>query len=224
MNLKLIIAIQMLCASTAHASLQTMVSDYTRFLGNSSSPNQIMKSSPLNRGKDMRPKTVLKGVLYFGGSDRKRSLLSSGTQTFLCENGFSSVHSVYDTPKNSRISCEGNTTKYKKVGEARSSANAGSGVRTFLEDVYDVIQSNGSLGPIYLHCWYGVHASNTIAQMALKQFCGVSDSELARNWDKVDIYDSLGSKGMRENIQKIYNFEPYSDLMISSSQRQKICH
>ncbi len=211
-------------STMAHARLQTMVADYTQFLGKTSSSTRIMKNSPLNRGKDMRPKTVLKGVLYFGGSDRKRALLSSSTQQFLCESGFSTIYSVYDTPNRSQINCNGNTTRYRKIGEAKSSDNAGSRVRTFLEDIYDIIQSNGTLGPIYLHCWYGVHASNTIAQIALKQFCGVSDSELARNWDTVDIYDSLGSKGMRKNIKKIQNFSPYQDLMISAKQRQHICH
>ena len=209
--------------TVAQAQLQTMVSEYNGYLGESSSSTRIMQNSPLNRGKDMRPKTVLKGVLYFGGSDRRRALLSSGTQQFLCESGFSTVYSVYDTPKRSSISCSGHTTAYRKVGEAPDSGN-GSRVRTFLEDVYDVIQANGSLGPIYLHCWYGVHASNTLAQIALKQFCGTSDSQLASNWDKVDLYDSLGAKGARRQVQKIFNFTPYSDLMISAGQRQQICH
>lgn len=208
----------------AQASLESQASEYTSFLGSTSNPTKIMSKSALNRGKDMRPKTVLKGVLYFGGSDRHRALLSSGTQKFLCENGFSAVYSVYDTPGSSSISCGGNVARYRKVGEASSSGNGGSKVREFLESIYDVIQSNGRLGPIYLHCWYGVHASNTLAQIALKQFCGLSDSQLTKNWDAVDLYDSLGRSGMQKNLQKIYNFEPYSDLQISDSARRTICH
>jgi hypothetical protein len=210
--------------SARAATIGEVANHYTTHLGDFGSSTAIMKRSPLNRGGEMRPKTVLKGVFYFGGSDLKRKALSGSTQNFLCDSGFSAAYSVYDTPSSSRVSCNGNAMSYSKIGQASSGGNGGSKVRALMEHLYRVIKNPGTVGPVYLHCWYGVHASNTIAQMVLKQFCGYSDSQLARNWDAIDIYNSLGASGVRKNIQKIHNFQPYRDLQITAEERQAICY
>ncbi|MCB0408177.1 MAG: hypothetical protein KDD34_08240 [Bdellovibrionales bacterium] len=204
-------------------SLEENVNQYTNLFGSYPSSTTIMQNSPLNRGGEMRPKTILKGVFYFGGSDIKRGLLSKNTQDFLCTSGFSATYSVYDSPKNSSFACKGNSMSYSKTGEASKSDNGGYRVRQLLENLYNIIQSNDNKGPVYLHCWYGVHASNTIAQIVLKQFCGWSTDELIHNWDNIDIYNSLGEKGRKENLEKISIFQPYEDLHISTSAQSLIC-
>ena len=42
---------------------------------------------------------------------------------------------------------------------------------------------NDSVGPVYLHCWNGWHASGYISALILKQFCGMSDIEATAYWD-----------------------------------------
>lgn len=193
---------------------------YQDLYGNPGSTTSISKSG-MNQG-ETRPKAVLKGVFYFGGSDVKRKALSNQYQNLLCENGFSKVYSVY-TKVSSDISCGGATMQYRHIGQANEQQSPGDKVYQLLAELYDIIKSDGAAGPIYLHCFYGVHASNTIGQMVQKQFCGISDDQAENNWDKVDLYDSLG-KNTPVEIAKVRNFRPYPEFQISAEEQAKICY
>jgi hypothetical protein len=223
MKLTFVIFTFLVSIAASAAPLSQVVDHYTQYLGDYGSSTAIMKNSPLHRGGDMRPKTVLKGVFYFGGSDVKRDLLSSGTQSFLCSSGFSATYSVYNKV-DTRVSCSGNSMEYTRIGEATSGGNGGPRVKALLEKLYSIIKSGGAEGPVFLHCWYGVHASNTIAQIILKQFCGESDDLLSSNWRKVDLYRGLGEAGVQKNIAKVRAFEPYSHLSITAEERTAICY
>jgi hypothetical protein len=90
--------------------------------------------------------------------------------------------------------------------------------------ISEIIKANGNRGPIYLHCYYGVHASNTYAQMVLKQFCNISDEKAVDNWNKVDLYDSLDEENKQKQLNIVRNFRPFSDLVISENERSVICY
>lgn len=200
-------------------NLQVKVSHFQDAFGYPSSSTAISNSS-YNTG-EMRPKSILKGVLYIGGSNQKRKLLSSSMVQTMCRDDFSRIYSVY-IKTNQNVSCGSNSLDYVYIGEARS-GGGGDRVYNLMSYLYNNV-INGSDGAAYLHCYYGVHASNTIAQMALMQFCGISKSQAKKNWDVIDIYDSLGDKGRRRQFEKIDAFQPYSEFQLSADQRNKICY
>jgi len=82
--------------------------------------------------------------------------------------------------------------------------------------------TNDNVGPIYLHCWNGWHASGYISAVILKQFCGYS------NWDAVNYWD-LGTDGAntspryQHQRERIKNFVPYPEFMISDSLQDCLC-
>ncbi len=205
----------------AFSDLNEQVSWFQGLFGNPTSSTQITKTE-FNQG-DTRPKAALKGVFYFGGSDAKRKLLSNDYRKLLCESGFSKIYSVYiKVDKN--ISCENNNLSYSYIGEARTNQKSGDRVYELLSGIHNIIQRDGAVPAIYLHCYYGVHASNTIAQMALMQFCGISKEQAHKNWHANDIYNSLGAEGTAKQMRKINNFEPYNEFAISKEQQAKVCY
>lgn len=204
----------------AFSSLREQSQWFQNLFGNPSSTTKITKTE-YNQG-ETRPKAVLKGVFYFGGTDKKRKLLSSSYKRMLCEDGFSGVYSVY-LKVSETVSCDGNKMSYSHIGQANMNQKPGDKVYRLFERIYEIIQSNGDMSALYLHCHYGVHASNTIAQMALMQFCGISKSQAKSNWDKVDLYDSLGAQGTAKQMKKIDNFTPYPEFQISAAQKAVVC-
>lgn len=200
-------------------SLRDKISHFQYLFDNPNSSTEISKSS-YNSG-DTRPKAILKGAFYIGGSDRRRALLSSSMTKQMCNDDFSRIYSVY-IDVDTQINCGSNSVDYVYIGEARD-GGGGSRVYNLMSYLYnDVI--NGSAGAVYLHCYYGVHASNTLAQMALMQFCGISKDQAKRNWDDIDIYDSLGAKGRRRQFEKIDEFSPYPEFQLTAAQRNQVCH
>ncbi|MDX1651193.1 MAG: OmpA family protein [Brumimicrobium sp.] len=81
---------------------------------------------------------------------------------------------------------------------------------------------NDSVGPVYLHCWNGWHASGLLAALTLRQFCGYDKWEAINYWD-------LGTDGANNSprYQKIRemikDFEPYEEFRISDSLGNAIC-
>jgi outer membrane protein OmpA-like peptidoglycan-associated protein len=79
-----------------------------------------------------------------------------------------------------------------------------------------------SVGPVYLHCWNGWHASGYISAVILKQFCGYSD------WDAVNYWD-LGTDGAntspryQHQRERIKDFKPYEEFKISDSLKSCLC-
>ncbi len=200
-------------------NLETKISHFQNLFNNPTSSTSISQSS-YNTG-ETRPKSILKGVFYIGGSDRRRALLSSGFLDKICSDDFSRVYSVYERVDRT-VSCSGNSMKYEFIGEARD-GGGGSRIYNLLAYLYEQV-IHGDEGAVYLHCHYGVHASNTIAQMALMQFCGISKAQAKQNWDVIDLYDSLGASGRARQFEKIDEFTPYGEFQLTSDLKNKICH
>jgi hypothetical protein len=215
-----LLAMSMAATASAFSNIAEQASYYHSLFNSPNSATSISKSQ-FNKG-ETRPKEVLKGVFYFGGTDGKRTPLSSGYQELLCESGFSSAYAVY-TKVNNTTSCGGNTLEYSFIGQAQESPNGGNRVEALMKNIYQIVKSAGSIGPIYLHCYYGVHASNTISQMVLKQFCGISDSTAFSNWDKNNIYNSLPAPGPANEKAKIAAFQPDANLQLTTAERSAVC-
>lgn len=200
-------------------SLSAQAAYYQDLYSNVANSTTIASKSSMAIG-ETRPKSVLKGVYYFGGSDGKRTALSADYQNKLCDHGFTRAYSVYS--KATAPACNG--FQYTQIGQATESSSGGPKVAELMQEIYNIIKANGRLGPIYLHCYYGVHASNTISQMVLKQFCGIDDQTALRNWDKVNLYNSLAEPGPTDEKAKIKAFKPNPNLAITAEERAIICH
>lgn len=213
-----IIFILCLPGAALAGNLNEKIDHFQDLFGNPSSNTKITKTE-YNQG-ETRPKAILKGVFYIGGSDQKRKLLSGSYQQLLCGDQFSRVYSVYKQV-DKEVSCSGNSYSYSFIGQA--SDGGGSQVKALMGYLYNNV-INGEEGAVFLHCHYGVHASNTIAQMVLMQFCGVSASQAKKNWDAIDLYDSLGKEGTRRQFEKIDSFKPYPEYQITEAQKNAICY
>jgi len=181
--------------------------------------------------RNMRP--ILHGVAYRGGANNYYHLTDKRNNhnpipldgmSNLCKEGFSSGIYLYrqnfkDSPVGDTCSCNNdswNNFKYYQKDYYDSVH-----VRDMLKLTYESAK-NDSVGPIYLHCWNGWHASGFISAVILKQFCGYSD------WDAVNYWD-LGTDGantspryqhQRERIKK---FKPYLEFQISDSLQSCLC-
>lgn len=81
---------------------------------------------------------------------------------------------------------------------------------------------NDSVGPVYLHCWNGWHASGLLAALTLRQFCGMSKWEAINYWDINT--DGANNSPRYQRIRNIIkDFEPYPDLIIKDSLGNRIC-
>lgn len=181
--------------------------------------------------RNMRP--ILHGVAYRGGANnyyhktakRKNGnpLPNDGIKN-LCKEGFS--HSIYlyrtnwdSAPNLDTCQCVNdgrNIIEYDQFDYFDDQH-----VRDMLEMVY-VSAKDSSVGPVYLHCWNGWHASGFISAVILKQFCGMNDFDAVSYWD-------LGTDGANTSPrynkirERIKNFKPYSEFMLYDSLKNKIC-
>jgi len=181
--------------------------------------------------RNVRP--ILHGVAYRGGANnyyhktakRKNSnpLPNDGVEN-LCKEGFS--HSIYLYRKNWETAPKGDTCKC--VNEGKNILHYDQFDYFDDKHVYDMLQivynsaKDSTIGPVYLHCWNGWHASGFISAIILKQFCGMSDLDAVTYWD-------LGTDGanvsprynsIRERIRK---FKPYSEFLLVDSLQNTIC-
>ncbi|MDX1446929.1 OmpA family protein [Lishizhenia sp.] len=81
---------------------------------------------------------------------------------------------------------------------------------------------NDSVGPVYLHCWNGWHASGLLAALTLRQFCGMSKWEAINYWD-INTDGANNSPRYQKIRNIIKDFEPYPDLVITDSLGNRIC-
>lgn len=181
--------------------------------------------------RNLRP--ILHGVAYRGGAnnyfhkENKRSnhnpLPDDGIRN-LCEEGFS--QSVYLYRNNFETAAPKDTCScvngaYNVMEYSQLDYYDPTHIRSMLEMVHQSIVDD-KVGPVYLHCWNGWHASGLISAIILKQFCGYS------SWDAVNYWD-LGTDGANKSprYQKIRemikDFEPYEDLMVTDSLGNLIC-
>lgn len=211
------------------SSLGAQVSSLQSAAGNPRDNFQLAASS-LFRGF-RKPKAALKGVLYWGGVDggdgRITTPMTNAGQMALCEAGFSRAFFVYGNP-DKIVNCRGNSMAYSIVRQPNQAKPNSPNLYEFLQAVHLAATSDGAVGPVYMHCRYGVHASNTLAAIALRQFCGWSAAEAVEHWDRIGhIPDpqnkALSAAGKHENRQKIVNFVPYKDLLLPEEIKKTVC-
>lgn len=173
-------------------------------------------------------RVVLPGVLYRGGANNTylnpprsntNPLPTVGLEN-LCEENFSTAVYLYSenfsrAPKT--VSCknsvhQANTLQYKQYAAAGENEK-------ILDLVYKRIKGKLS-GPIYAHCWNGWHSSGLISGMALKQFCGWSNSQVDAYWIKNTDGNYKGFESIRT---KLRNFKPYAKFTITPGEQALIC-
>lgn len=181
--------------------------------------------------RNLRP--ILHGVAYRGGAnnyfhkENKRHnhnpLPDDGVRN-LCQEGFSA--SVYLYRNNFETAppvdtCACINGSWNQHNYYQFDYNDQEHIYQALKLVYNVATTD-SLGPVYLHCWNGWHASGLLSALSLQQFCGFDKWEAINYWD-------LGTDGANNSpryqvIREIIkNFEPYPDLMITDSLGNAIC-
>lgn len=181
--------------------------------------------------RNMRP--ILHGVAYRGGANNyyhltdKRNnhnpLPNDGMEN-LCKEGFSA--GVYLYRENFETAPLGDTCdcvndQKNELDYYQKDYFDDQHVRDMVELVHKSATDN-SVGPIYLHCWNGWHASGFISAVLLKQYCGFSNFEAVNYWD-------LGTDGANTSPryqaqrERIKAFEPYPEFAISDSLKSCLC-
>ena len=164
-------------------------------------------------------KTVMPGVLFRGGSSTsvrdQKGPLSGSSQEALCNDGFDSAVYGYSTGwkgGDKSVNCAGGQLTYTMKRWDRPAD-----LREVLKTVRDIIVEKK--GAMYVHCYFGVHASGYIVTTALMQFCGLSASEGVAYWNS-----NVAKSIQYEKVQKmIRSFQPYSDLTISAADQARVC-
>lgn len=181
--------------------------------------------------RNLRP--ILYGVAYRGGANNyyhetaKRNnhnpLPNDGIRN-LCQEGFSA--SVYLYRENFETAPEADTCACVNDGW--------NGMDYYQYDYYDqdhiykmlklVYESaiNDSVGPVYLHCWNGWHASGLLSALTLRQFCGFSKWDAVNYWD-INTDGANNSPRYQKIRQMIKDFEPYPEFIITDDIGNRIC-
>ncbi|MCB9195038.1 MAG: OmpA family protein [Flavobacteriales bacterium] len=181
--------------------------------------------------RNVRP--ILHGVAYRGGAnnyfhkenkrDNSNPLPNDGIEN-LCQEGFSNSIYLYrnnfDSAPNLEI-CDCVNGAKNKMNYYQYDYFDDKHVYEMLKIVYESA-IDSTRGPVYLHCWNGWHASGFISAIVLKQFCGFSDLDATAYWDLGT--DGANNSPRYNNIrERIINFKPYSEFIISDSLGNKIC-
>ncbi|HVV86897.1 MAG TPA: hypothetical protein VHE35_27855 [Kofleriaceae bacterium] len=179
-------------------------------------------------------RAVLNGVYYRGGAnnafhrgtprDNHNPLPPDGLEN-LCRAGFGTAMYMYPTgfaSADTRETCrtadgDANHLDYEQVTVLHGRRDD---IRRVIASVYDHIR-RPELGPIYVHCWNGWHASGYAAAATLRQFCGFSADQAVRYWDlNTDGADGPGYEKIRELIRR---FTPFPEFTISADERAALC-
>ncbi|MNK19531.1 hypothetical protein D3C87_377530 [compost metagenome] len=173
-------------------------------------------------------RVVLHGVMYRGGANNKylnpprnnvNPLPTVGLNN-LCREDFSTAVYLYSenfssAPKS--VKCK-NTSHQDQSLQYKQYAAAGEKEK-ILALVYDRIK--GKLdGPVYAHCWNGWHSSGLISAIALKQFCGWSNSKVDAYWVKNTDGNSSGFTTLRNRIR---DFKPLAKYTITAEEKALVC-
>lgn len=195
---------------------------YTKFVDNKGQGEMSLMGL-----RNLRP--VLNGILYRSGGNNNFSPynsrandnpLSFQTLINLRENGFSKAYYLY--AKNfdlfyTKEMIEG----LNAIGIAYSSMvpKNDSIAYILLNDVYESIK-NPNQGAVLMHCWNGWHMSGLISALSLIQFCDYSPSEAWEYWRKCT---DGNDKGYTKIKERIFNFKPKTEYIISKDEQLKIC-
>lgn len=156
---------------------------------------------------------VMPGILYRGGANNGRNSLNSNQLQALCQNGIGTSIYLYSTgfsgPTN--VSCAQGTTSYQHLGYQ------GQDLRAIHRMIYNSIKSDQK--PVFIHCWYGIHATGLVAATALMQFCNATPSQAVAYW-KVGIAPSLQYPKVMQAVQ---SFQPDPSLELTRSEQSRYC-
>ena len=156
---------------------------------------------------------VMPGVLYRGGANNGHAPLSHDELNALCEDDIGTAIYLYTTGFSgpSVTHCSKGSLDYIDKGWE------GSGRTAVHKQIYDVIKNKGK--PVFIHCWYGIHATGAVAATALMQFCNVSPQQAVNYW-KVGIPAKLQYPKV---IQSIMSFKPDPALRLTPEERDQYC-
>jgi hypothetical protein len=77
------------------------------------------------------------------------------------------------------------------------------------------------IGPMYVHCWNGWHASGVASSFALRQFCGFSANQAVAYWNtNTDGHNDSSYESIRVKIRK---FVPFTDLALTPDEQNDLC-
>ena len=194
-----------------------------------------------NRGRGYEPlygtrnfRYVLRSVVFRGGAnnqmhrtsprDNRNPLPADGLKN-LCSEGFGTAVYLYSRNYSSapaEVKCRRNGSGDGRLAYVRLSPVSRPELRRILETIHAAILKPDEVGPVYLHCWNGWHASGLASALALRQFCGVDADTAVQYWERnTDGHNKEnGYAGFREQIRE---FVPYRDLTVSAERRQEIC-
>lgn len=181
--------------------------------------------------RNLRP--ILHGAAYRGGANNyfhrdgrrknQNPLPQDGIRN-LCEEGFSNSVYLYrnnwdNAPTVDTCDCVNNEQKVMRYHQLDYFDDAH--VYQMLKMVHTSIVDE-NVGPVYLHCWNGWHASGYLSAVILRQYCKFSARDAVNYWD-------LGTDGMNKSPRyqtqrdRIKKFVPYADLVISDSLSECLC-
>jgi hypothetical protein len=164
---------------------------------------------------------VMPGVLYRGGSttgtEKDHAPLQPNSRQALCNDGFQAIVYGYGNSWHGgsgvTVSCaKGRATYVSKRWDHPDE------IHDVMKELHDLIVQRK--GPMYVHCWYGVHASGTLAATALRQFCGLSGDQAVRYWEGTVTPSSLWYPTV---ISAIRNFRPDPALNLSQEDKERVC-
>lgn len=157
---------------------------------------------------------VMPGVLYRGGATlgKDRTALSTAQLKSLCEAGVGSAYYLYSKSiPTSKFSCSsGKQVDYDSMDWSKAPS-------TVNKQIYKSIHDGAD--PVFVHCWYGIHATGFVSATALIQFCGYSNNEAVAYW-KVGIAPSLQYQKV---IDKILAFERDPSLTLTPAEQDRVC-
>jgi hypothetical protein len=156
---------------------------------------------------------VMPGVLYRGGANNGHAPLSHDELNAHCEYDILTTVYLYTTG----FSCPSVTHSSKGSLDYIDKGWEGSGRTAVHKQIYDAIKNKGK--PVFIHCWYGIHATGAVAATALMQFCNVSPQQAVDYW-KVGVPAKLRYPKV---IKSIMSFKPDPALRLTPEERDQYC-
>jgi len=156
---------------------------------------------------------VMPGALYRGGANNGHAPLSHDELNALCEDDIGTAIYLYTTGFSgpSVTHCSKGSLNYIDKGWE------GSGRAAVHKQIYDTIKGKGK--PVFIHCWYGIHATGAVAATALIQFCNLPPKQAVDYW-KVGVPAKLQYPKV---IQSIMGFKPDPALQLTPEERDQYC-
>ncbi|MDA9261906.1 OmpA family protein [Flavobacteriales bacterium] len=181
--------------------------------------------------RNLRP--ILHGIAYRGGGNnyyhktdkrKNQNPLPNDGLINLCKEGFSksiylyqrNFDSAYNTVNCNCIDGDKNEVDYLQLDYFDNNH-----VREMVKMVYESAKYD-SIGPVYLHCWNGWHASGYISAILLKQFCGYTNLEATSYWD-IATDGANQSPRYRTIRDQINDFVPIDEFKLSDEMGNSIC-